>query len=135
MKMKFKLSKRYLSILLAVVMVVGMLPMTAYAASTEAVTLSGGTGGLYGGDYTYADNLTVYYKYNNYLYEAVFSNMKTSAISKVGLEYSTASTKGLYLDGQKGQYLYKVKNGLSTDYAAIYDLPLSAATARFHFSL
>ena len=72
MKTKFKLSKRFLSILLAVVMVVGMLPfsaLTAYAA-TEVPELDSRR------SFTYSDGVTLYFKYNNYLYKATFTNMK-----------------------------------------------------------
>lgn len=67
MKTKFKLANRILSLVLALVMVVGLVPMTAFAATTEAVDLGKELKYI-----TYSSGATQYFSYENYLYKATY---------------------------------------------------------------
>ena len=74
MKRKRQFTNRILSLVLAVVMVLAMLPamnMTAYAA-TEVECLGKNT------HTPYTDGLTHYFTYDNYLYRATFTNLKAT---------------------------------------------------------
>ena len=75
MKTKFKLANRILSLVLALVMVVGLVPMTAFAATTEAVDLGKELKYI-----TYSSGATQYFSYENYLYKATYENIKVSQI-------------------------------------------------------
>ena len=100
--MKKNIGKRILSLALALVLVVGLLPMTAltaYAAPSEAETIPASSVGKH----AYSENLTVYYKHNNYLYKAVFSNIKD--LDKVGLCFASSASSRLLLAGNRGLYL------------------------------
>ena len=102
MKTKFKLSNRILSLVLTFMMVISMLPMTAlkaYAAPSEAETIPTSSTGKH----AYSENLTVYYKHDNYLYKVVFSNIKD--LDKVGLCFSSSASSRLQLAGDRGLYL------------------------------
>ena len=63
MKTKNQLTSRILSLVLALVMVVGLLPMEVFAAPSEATTITSDNSG----QYDYSENLVAYYKYNNFL--------------------------------------------------------------------
>ena len=100
--MKKNIGKRILSLALALVMVVGLLPMTAltaYAAPSEAETIPTSNTGKH----AYSENLTVYYKHNNYLYKVVFSNIKD--LDTVGLCFASSTSSTLLLAGNRGMYL------------------------------
>ncbi len=74
MKTKTYFSNKILSLVLALVMVVSMLPtvnMSAFAA-TEVENLGENTPTLY------TDGLTQYFKYDNYLYQVKFTNLKAA---------------------------------------------------------
>jgi len=71
MKTKFKRSNRILSLVLALVLVMGMVPMTAlpvYAAETEVPDLTSYM------PFSYEDGVTQRFKYGGYLYEVRFTN-------------------------------------------------------------
>ena len=100
--MKKNIGKRILSLALALVLVVGLLPMTAltaYAAPSEAETITADSTGKH----AYSENLTVYYKHNNYLYKVVFSNIKD--LDKVGLRFASSTSSKLQLAGARGVLL------------------------------
>ncbi|MBQ9857424.1 MAG: hypothetical protein IJO77_00330, partial [Oscillospiraceae bacterium] len=67
----FKISKRILVLVLAIVMVIGILPMTAFAAS-EAPTWDEL------GAITYTEGATQYLQYENRLYKIEYTNIKDS---------------------------------------------------------
>lgn len=75
MKTKFKLSNRILSFVLALIMVLGMMPMTAYAAATEAVDISKKSEYI-----TYSSGAAQYFTYENYLYKATYTNTRVNQI-------------------------------------------------------
>ena len=103
MKTKMKFSKKILSIILALVMVIGMLPMTAFAAS-EAPTWDEL------GAITYADGATQYLQYENRLYKIEYSNILDStriAFTRTGSGESknlAISSNGLGLLYQANSY-------------------------------
>ena len=100
--MKKNIWKRLLSLAMALVLVAGMLPMTAlkaYAAPSEAETIPTSNTGKH----AYSENLTVYYKHNNYLYKVVFSNIKD--LDTVGLCFASSTSSTLLLAGNRGMYL------------------------------
>ena len=80
MRSKFKYTNRILSLVLALVMVVGLLPMTAFAA-TEAFDLSSENTPVI----SYSDGATQYFKFHNYLYQVTYTNLKDC--SHAGLKY------------------------------------------------
>ena len=105
MKNKFNISKKILSLVLVFVMVVGLLPMEVFAAPSEATTITSDNSG----QYDYSENLVAYYKYNNFLYKTVYSNIKD--ISKTGLaiqgdKLMLAGAQGIYLQTIANQYNY-----------------------------
>ena len=77
MKTKTQFTNRILSLALALMMVVGMLPMTAFAA-TE---VSGWNTNMV----AYSDGVTQYFTYNNYLYQVKYTNLKT--VSETWISY------------------------------------------------
>lgn len=78
MKMKNQLTNRILSLALALMMVVGMLPMTALTAyaATEARDFANDPTQYI----TYSSGAAQYFFYKNYLYKAVYTNIKVSEI-------------------------------------------------------
>lgn len=84
--MKMKIWKRLASLVLVLVLVLGMLPMmrmTAYAA-TEVP-------GLGQGNISYSDGATQYFKYNNYCYKVMYTNLKD--VTQVKITYASAGEK------------------------------------------
>ena len=79
MKTKTQFTNRILSLVLTLVMVVGMLPMTAYAA-TEAMDFANERQYI-----TYSSGTAQYFFYKNYLYKAVYTNI---TVSKIGIAQS-----------------------------------------------
>lgn len=77
MKTKTQFTNRILSLVLALVMVLGMLPMTAFAA-TE---VSGWNTNMV----AYSDGVTQYFTNNNYLYQVKYTNLKT--VSETLIDY------------------------------------------------
>ena len=77
--MKKQFTNRILSLVLTLVMVVGMLPMTAYAA-TEAMDFANERQYI-----TYSSGTAQYFFYKNYLYKAVYTNI---TVSKIGIAQS-----------------------------------------------
>lgn len=115
--------KKTLSIILAILMIVTMLPVSAFAA-TEAMELKK----LSGGHFDYSDKITLYYRYDNYLYSATFTNLKN--ISAVGLYYDNFNEFRLTYDsttdgGSYYVHLTKGKNG----YPNLGDLPKSVGSS------
>ena len=100
-----KKSNKLISILLAMVMMLTIAPLTAFAA-TEAYQLNRD-------DYlecAYSENVTQYYRDNNYLYKATYSNFKN--VAKVGICFDYSYYLRLHYissDGEKSGYasLYK----------------------------
>jgi len=124
-----KIKKRILSLALALVMLVGMVTMmdlTAYAAPSEAETIPTSSTAKH----AYSENLTVYYRHNNYLYQAVFFNIR--ALEKVGLRFSNPDTSSyLQLDGANSLYLAP-KPGVTT-YVYKSDFPTqTGSSVRFY---
>jgi len=70
MKTKKQFTNRILSLVLALVMVVGLLPMTAFAA-TEVIDFSSRNTPVI----SYSDGVTQYFKFNNYLYQVTYTNL------------------------------------------------------------
>ena len=92
MKTKNQLRNRILSLVLALVMVTGLLPMTAFAATPSEAKEMGIP--FTPRDYiTYSNGAVAYYKNNNYLYKAEFSNL-TNLVTSVSIvkNGSTASS-------------------------------------------
>lgn len=114
MKNKFNISKRILSLVLVFVMVVGLLPMEVFAAPSEATTITRDNSG----QYDYSENLVAYYKYNNFLYKTVYSNIKD--ISKTGLAIQNDK---LMLAGAQGIYLQTIANQYQNYNATSSNLP------------
>lgn len=77
MKTKNQLTSRILSLVLALVMVVGLLPMTALTAyaATEAMDFAKKRQYI-----TYSSGAAQYFFYKNYLYKAVYTNINVSEI-------------------------------------------------------
>lgn len=122
--MKKNIGKRILSLALALVLVVGLLPMTAlkaYAAPSEAETIPTSSTGKH----AYSENLTVYYKHDNYLYKVVFSNIKD--LEKVGLCFSSSTSSKLQLAGDRGLYLAPTSG--TTDNVYISDFPTQTGSS------
>ncbi len=116
MKTKFEISNRILSLVLALVMVLGMLPMmnmTAYAA-TEVPELSK----LPFIDYT--DGATQYFKYDNYLYRVIYTNLQNVTTTSL---YINNSGKLFYCPSKTSykDLINTEKNAIRTS-----DLPKSA---------
>ena len=114
MKNKFNISKKILSLVLVFVMVVGLLPMEVFAAPSEATTITLDNSG----QYDYSENLVAYYKYNNFLYKTVYSNIKD--ISKTGLAIQNDK---LMLAGALGIYLQTIANQYNNYTATSSNLP------------
>ena len=122
--MKKNIGKRILSLALALVLVVGLLPMTAlkaYAAPSEAETIPTSNTGKH----AYSENLTVYYKHDNYLYKVVFSNIKD--LEKVGLCFASSASSTLLLAGDRGLYLAP-RSG-TTDVVYISNFPTQSGSS------
>ena len=100
-----KKSNKLISILLAVVMMLTIAPISAFAA-TEAYQLNRD-------DYldcAYSENVTQYYRDNNYLYKATYSNLKN--VAKVGICFDYSYYLRIHYissDGENSGYviLYK----------------------------
>ena len=80
--MKNQFTNRILSLVLALVMVVGLLPMTALTAyaATEAMDFAKERQYI-----TYSSGTAQYFFYKNYLYKAVYTNI---SVSKIGIAQS-----------------------------------------------
>lgn len=86
MKKTRNIRKRILSLFLTLALVIGMVPVTGVsvsAAPSEALTMSKNSSKY---SYNYSNNLQLYFKYNNYIYKAVFTNLKN--ISKFDVVYT-----------------------------------------------
>lgn len=113
MKTKNQLTNRILSLVLALVMVVGLLPMTAYAAA-EAPELRNKT------FITYTDGATQYVKHNNYLYKVTYTNLQ---LAEVALCYSLRGILSLYGIATESVFLKKEPHNGSM--ILLSDLPTS----------
>ena len=105
MKTKKQFTSRILSLVLALVMVVGLLPMTAYAAN-EAPTWDEL------GSITYPDGATQYLLYENRLYKIAYANIKDStrlAFTRAG----NGESKTLAISCNGLGFLYQVNNYLA----------------------
>ena len=78
--MKKQFTNRILSLVLALVMVVGLMPMTALTAFA-ATEVSGWKTNMV----AYSDGVTQYFTYNNYLYQVKYTNLKT--VSETFISY------------------------------------------------
>lgn len=94
MKTKKQFTNRILSLVLALVMVVGLMPMTSLTAYA-ATEVSGWNTNMV----AYSDGVTQYFTDNNYLYQVKYTNMKTVSETKLGVDtydhillYNTSST-------------------------------------------
>ena len=104
MKTKLRIPKRILSFMLALVMVLGMLPMTTYAAvnAPHYDDLS---------YITYSEGVSQYFTYENYLYKVTYTNYRYDNGEEIFL--SDAYNR-LKVDNPDGTiFLYK-KNGYDT---------------------
>ena len=95
---KYKISNRILSLVLAFVMVLGMMPMTTYAATTEAVNLDKEIEYI-----TYSSGAAQYFSYENYLYKVTYTNIK---VNQIGI--------GIY-----GKYLVFFSPAISGNYSSL----------------
>ena len=100
--MKKQLTNRILSLVLTLVMVVGLLPMTALTAyaATEAMDLVKENQYI-----TYSTGAAQYFYYNNYLYKAVYTNIN---VSEIGID-------------QQGAYLALISPELPRVYTTLYN--------------
>lgn len=83
MKTKFKKSNKIISLMLALVMVVSLLPMNilmATAAPAETSELPTSYTGWKPTFATYTEGLTQYFKYGGYLYKAVWKNCNATSV-------------------------------------------------------
>ena len=83
MKTKFKKSNKIISLMLALVMVVSLLPMNilmATAAPAETSELPTSYNGWKPTFATYTEGLTQYFKYGGYLYKAVWKNCNATSV-------------------------------------------------------
>ncbi len=78
MKKKTSFKKRLISILLCAVLLIGSMPLTAYAA-TE---VSGWNPNMI----SYSDGVTQYFSYNNYLYQVKYTNLKTITETRISCD-------------------------------------------------
>lgn len=115
------MKKRICSMLLALVLVFGMIPTTSLtvsaAAPSEALTMSIGSGKY--GRFTYSNNLQLYFKYNNYIYKAVFTNLKN--ISKFDMVY-TSDDNEIFISSAGRLSLVQTPNTYN-QYANLNQLP------------
>ncbi len=81
MKTKTQFTNRILSLVLALVMVLGMVPMTALTAYA-ATEVSGWNTNMV----AYSDGVTQYFTDNNYLYQVKYTNLKTVSETKLGAD-------------------------------------------------
>ncbi|GAB5611693.1 hypothetical protein JCM37173_22180 [Allocoprococcus similis] len=95
MKTKTQFTNRILSLVLAFVMVTGLLPMTAFAATpSEAKEIA-----LISGDYIpYSNGAVAYYQNNNYLYKAEFSNFTNLVTSVSIVKNGNSASSTIVLD-------------------------------------
>ena len=99
MKMKNQLTNLILSLVLAFVMVTGLLPMTAFAATpSEAKEIALISDDISGDYITYSNGAVAYYQNNNYLYKAEFSNFTNlvTSVTIVKNDNSASSTIALH---------------------------------------
>ena len=99
--MKKQFTNRILSLVLTLVMVVGLLPMTALTAyaATEAMDLVKENQYI-----TYSRGAAQYFYYNNYLYKAVYTNIN---VSEIGID-------------QQGAYLALISPELPRAYTTLH---------------
>ena len=118
MKTKKQFTNRILSLVLVLVMVVSMLPMTAYAA-TEVNDL------VYNYDslIEYTDGTTQYVKHNNYLYKVTYTNLQPEEFTNVALGRSSYNFVQLFMT--TSIYISLYKNHDSSDKVETSDLPKS----------
>ena len=105
MKTKLRIPKRIFSFMLALVMVLGMLPMTTYAAVNAP----------YYKDLpyiTYSEGISQYFTYENYLYKVTYTNYRYDNGEEIRL---SAANNSLKVNNSSGGsfFLYK-KNGYET---------------------
>ena len=122
MKTKFRLSNRILSLVLAFVMVLGMLPMTAYAA-TEVNDLLYNYASLL----EYTDGTTQYVTHNNYLYKVTYTNLRPEKFTNVAL--SRSSYDYVQLFKTTSLYVSLYRNHDSADRVKTSDLPKSEGSS------
>ena len=118
MKTKTQFTNRILSLVLALVMALGILPMTAYAA-TEVNDL------VYNYDslIEYTDGTTQYVKQNNYLYKVTYTNLRPETFTNVALSRSSYNYVQLFLTTSR--YINLYKNHDSGAIVETSDLPKS----------
>ncbi|MBR3591776.1 MAG: hypothetical protein IKL46_02880, partial [Clostridia bacterium] len=118
MKTKKQFTNRILSLVLVLVMVVSMLPMTAYAA-TEVNDL------VYNYDslIEYTDGTTQYVKHNNYLYKVTYTNLRPEKFTNVALSRSSYNFVQLFIT--TSSYIALYKNHDSAARVETSDLPKS----------
>ncbi len=116
--------KKFLSVILSILMVVTMLPMAVLPASaaSEAITLELSS-------YTkvdYSNSATPYYQYNNYLYKAAYSNLKN--ISEVAIDYDRYDQLRLhYTESDTGDAAYiNLLTSYQGSFAKLSNLPTSS---------
>ena len=118
MKTKTQFTNRILSFVLVLVMVVSMLPMTAYAA-TEVNDLLYNYASLI----EYTDGTTQYVKHNNYLYKVTYTNLQPEEFTNVAL--SRSSYDYVQLFKTTSIYVSLYRNHDSADRVKTSDLPKS----------
>ena len=112
-----KKTNKILSIILAVAMLLGMVPLTAFAA-TEALVLKQNSYSKV----AYSDNVTQYYRDNNYLYKVTYSNLKN--ITQVSISYDYGYQLCLhYTRSDTGNSSYEWLHKAKKDIAYTGDLP------------
>ena len=118
MKTKTQFTNRILSLVLALVMALGILPMTAFAA-TEVNDL------VYNYDslIEYTDGTTQYVKQNNYLYKVTYTNLRPETFTNVALSRSSYNYVQLFLTTSR--YINLYKNHDSGAIVETSDLPKS----------
>lgn len=115
-------SKKFISLLLAVIMLIGMLPMNMLTAVAADTTPTEATDLVRLNYIDYSDGLIQYLKYNNYLYQVKYTNIKDT--SQVCLTYySTTSVLQLGVDGNVPLYLSKSSPATAQGDAYVSDLP------------
>ncbi len=122
MKTKTQFTNRILSFVLALVMVLGMLPMTAYAA-TEVNDLLYNYASLL----EYTDGTTQYVTHNNYLYKVTYTNLRPEKFTNVAL--SRSSYDYVQLFKTTSLYVSLYRNHDSADRVKTSDLPKSEGSS------
>lgn len=120
MRQRFKRSSRILSFMLALVTVMGLLPMTAEAAA-EAFDLSSENTPVI----SYSDGATQYFKFKNYLYQVTYTNLKDCShaglkyyADRISLYYKTHSPT-LMRPATAYLKIHKIENGYYNEFAEL----------------